>query len=147
MNLPVLKKTPTGPSTDASVLQQLADDGHQLPVLLMEYREIAKLESTYIDALPRYVHPRTGRVHTSFSQTVAATGRLSSSEPNLQNIPIRRELGRDIRRGFVPRTGWTLARRRLFADRAAAARAPVGRSRRSSRRFNRAATSIGRPRR
>jgi DNA polymerase-1 len=74
----------------------------------MEYREIAKLESTYIDALPAYVHPRTRRVHTSFSQTTAATGRLSSSEPNLQNIPIRRELGRDIRRGFVPRRGWTL---------------------------------------
>jgi DNA polymerase-1 len=108
LNLPVLKKTPTGPSTDASVLQQLADDGHRLPVLLMEYREIAKLESTYIDALPSYVHPVTGRVHTSFSQTVAATGRLSSSEPNLQNIPIRRELGRDIRRGFIPRTGWSL---------------------------------------
>jgi DNA polymerase-1 len=108
LNLPVLKKTPTGPSTDASVLQQLADEGHRLPVLLMEYREIAKLESTYIDALPGYVHPVTGRVHTSFSQTVAATGRLSSSEPNLQNIPIRRELGRDIRRGFIPRHGWTL---------------------------------------
>ena len=108
LGLPVLKKTPTGPSTDASVLQQLADEGHQLPVLLMEYREIAKLESTYIDALPAYVHPRTLRVHTSFSQTTAATGRLSSSEPNLQNIPIRRELGRDIRRGFIPRRGWTL---------------------------------------
>ena len=108
LGLPVLKKTPTGPSTDASVLQQLADEGHQLPVLLMEYREIAKLESTYIDALPAYVHPRTRRVHTSFSQTTAATGRLSSSEPNLQNIPIRRELGRDIRRGFIPRRGWTL---------------------------------------
>jgi DNA polymerase-1 len=107
LKLPVLKKTATGPSTDASVLQQLADEGHNLPVLLMEYREVAKLESTYIDALPRYVHPETGRVHTSFSQTVAATGRLSSNEPNLQNIPIRRELGRDIRRGFVPRTGWT----------------------------------------
>jgi DNA polymerase-1 len=106
--LPVLKKTATGASTDASVLQQLADDGHQLPVLLMEYRELSKLESTYIDALPRYVHPRTARVHTSFSQTVAATGRLSSNEPNLQNIPIRRELGRDIRRGFVPRDEWTL---------------------------------------
>ena len=106
--MPVLKKTPTGPSTDASVLQQLADEGHQLPVLLMEYREIAKLESTYIDALPNYVHPRTRRVHTSFSQTTAATGRLSSNEPNLQNIPIRRELGRDVRRGFVPRKGWEL---------------------------------------
>jgi len=108
LQLPVLKKTTTGPSTDASVLQQLADEGHQLPVLLMEYREISKLESTYIDALPAYVHPKTARVHTSFSQTVAATGRLSSSDPNLQNIPIRRELGRDIRRGFIPRNGWTL---------------------------------------
>jgi len=108
LQLPVLKKTPTGPSTDASVLQQLADDGHPLPVLLMEYREISKLESTYIDALPSYVNPRTQRVHTSFSQTTAATGRLSSNEPNLQNIPIRRELGRDVRRGFIPRKGWRL---------------------------------------
>jgi DNA polymerase-1 len=105
LKLPVLKRTSTGASTDATVLQQLADEGHQLPVLLMEYREIAKLESTYIDALPAVVHPETRRIHTSFSQTVAATGRLSSSEPNLQNIPIRRELGRDIRRGFVPRPG------------------------------------------
>jgi DNA polymerase I len=108
LGLPVLKKTSTGPSTDASVLQQLADEGHALPVLLMEYRELSKLESTYIDALPTYVNPRTGRLHTSFSQTVAATGRLSSSDPNLQNIPIRRELGRDIRRGFIPRRGWLL---------------------------------------
>jgi DNA polymerase I len=108
LNLPVLKKTQSGASTDASVLQQLADEGHQLPVLLMEYREISKLESTYIDALPLYVHPKTGRVHTSFTQTIAATGRLSSSDPNLQNIPIRRELGRDIRRGFIPRPGWSL---------------------------------------
>jgi len=72
----------------------------------MEYRELSKLESTYIDALPQAVNPHTGRVHTSFNQTVAATGRLSSTEPNLQNIPIRRELGRDIRRGFIPRKGW-----------------------------------------
>jgi DNA polymerase-1 len=108
LGLPVLKKTSTGASTDATVLQQLADEGHQLPVLLMEYRELSKLESTYIDALPLYVHPRTQRVHTSFSQTTAATGRLSSSDPNLQNIPIRRELGRVIRRGFIPRRGWKL---------------------------------------
>jgi DNA polymerase-1 len=108
LNLPVLKKTSTGASTDVTVLQQLADDGHTLPVLLMEYRELSKLESTYIDALPTFVHPETRRVHTSFSQTTAATGRLSSNEPNLQNIPIRRELGRDVRRGFVPRAGWTL---------------------------------------
>ena len=105
LGLPVLKKTPTGPSTDVTVLQQLADEGHQLPVLLMEYREVAKLESTYIDALPAIVNPRTKRIHSNFNQTVAATGRLSSSDPNLQNIPIRRELGRDIRRGFVPVEG------------------------------------------
>lgn len=108
LNLPVLKKTPTGPSTDASVLQELAEEGHKLPSLLMEYRELAKLESTYLDALPRLVNPRDNRLHTSFNQTVASTGRLSSSDPNLQNIPIRRELGRDIRRGFVPRAGWKL---------------------------------------
>jgi DNA polymerase I len=108
LQLPIIKRTPTGPSTDATVLQELAESGHELPVLLMEYRELSKLESTYIDALPALVNPRTGRLHTSFNQTVAATGRLSSSEPNLQNIPIRRELGRDIRRGFVPRKGWLL---------------------------------------
>ena len=108
LGLPVLKKTSTGPSTDASVLQELADAGHTIPGLLMEYRELAKLENTYLDALPAMVNPQTGRLHTSFSQTVAATGRLSSSDPNLQNIPIRRELGRDIRRGFIPRSGWTL---------------------------------------
>ncbi|HEY9517194.1 MAG TPA: DNA polymerase I [Gemmatimonadaceae bacterium] len=106
LQLPVIKKTATGPSTDASVLQELADQGHTLPELLMEYRELAKLESTYLDALPALVHPETHRIHTSFNQTVATTGRLSSSEPNLQNIPIRRELGRDIRRGFIPRAGW-----------------------------------------
>jgi DNA polymerase-1 len=105
LGLPVLKRTPTGPSTDVTVLQQLAEDGHQLPVLLMEYRELSKLESTYIDALPALVNPRTHRLHSNFNQTVAATGRLSSSDPNLQNIPIRRELGRDIRRGFVPAPG------------------------------------------
>jgi DNA polymerase-1 len=72
----------------------------------MDYREISKLESTYLDTLPELVHPDDGRLHTSFNQTVAATGRLSSSDPNLQNIPIRRELGRDIRRGFVAQSGW-----------------------------------------
>ena len=106
LGLPVLKRTPTGPSTDASVLQELAEEGHQLPTLLMDYREISKLESTYLDTLPELVHPADGRLHTSFNQTVAATGRLSSSDPNLQNIPIRRELGRDIRRGFVAQPGW-----------------------------------------
>ena len=106
LHLPVLKKTASGPSTDASVLQELAEQGHALPQLLMEYRELAKLESTYVDALPLMVNPHTGRVHTNYSQTVAATGRLASNDPNLQNIPIRRELGKDIRRGFVPRDGW-----------------------------------------
>lgn len=108
LELPVLKRTPSGPSTDASVLQQLAEQGHALPSLLMEYRELSKLEGTYLDALPALVHPGDGRIHTSFNQTVASTGRLSSSDPNLQNIPIRRELGRDIRRGFIPRPGWKL---------------------------------------
>jgi DNA polymerase I len=108
LKLPIIKRTATGPSTDATVLQELAEAGHELPVLLSEYRELSKLESTYIDALPALVNPRTGRLHTSFNQTVAATGRLSSTEPNLQNIPIRRELGRDIRRGFIPRAGWLL---------------------------------------
>jgi DNA polymerase-1 len=104
LQLPVRKRTSTGPSTDASVLQELADAGHALPELLMEYRELAKLESTYLDTLPSLIHPDDKRLHTSFNQTVASTGRLSSSDPNLQNIPIRRELGRDIRRGFVPDT-------------------------------------------
>lgn len=108
LGLPVKKKTATGPSTDASVLQELADEGHVLPTLLMEYRELSKLENTYLDTLPALVNPRTGRLHTSFNQTVASTGRLSSSDPNLQNIPIRRELGKAIRKGFVPRQGWKL---------------------------------------
>jgi DNA polymerase-1 len=106
LQLPVRKRTSTGPSTDASVLQELAEAGHKLPELLMEYRELSKLENTYLDTLPSLIHPDDKRLHTSFNQTVASTGRLSSSDPNLQNIPIRRELGRDIRRGFIPRKGW-----------------------------------------
>ncbi len=108
LKLPVGKRTSTGPSTDVTVLKDLAEEGHELPGLLMEYRELSKLENTYLDTLPSLVHPETGRLHTSFNQTVASTGRLSSSDPNLQNIPIRRELGRDIRRGFIPRDGWVL---------------------------------------
>jgi DNA polymerase-1 len=108
LGLPVRKKTTTGPSTDASVLQELADEGHALPALLMEYRELAKLESTYLDTLPALVDPRDHRLHTSFNQTVASTGRLASSDPNLQNIPIRRQLGKEIRKGFIPAAGWTL---------------------------------------
>ena len=107
LDLPVLKKTKTGPSTDASVLEELAADGHEVPRLMMEYRELEKLRSTYVEALPALVHPDSHRIHTSFNQTVAATGRLSSSDPNLQNIPIRTDLGREIRRGFVASEGCT----------------------------------------
>jgi DNA polymerase-1 len=108
LNLPVIKRTSTGPSTDVAVLTELAEAGHELPTLLMEYRELSKLENTYLDALPRLVNPKTGRLHTSFSQAVASSGRLSSNDPNLQNIPIRRKLGQDIRRGFIPRNSWLL---------------------------------------
>ena len=108
LGLPSRKRTATGPSTDASVLQELADEGFVIPQLLMEYRELFKLEGTYLDTLPTLLHPDDQRLHTSFNQTVASTGRLSSSDPNLQNIPIRRALGRDIRRGFVPAQGWVL---------------------------------------
>jgi DNA polymerase-1 len=109
LQLPVVKKTPkTGPSTDAEVLEELARL-HPLPAKLLEYRQYAKLKSTYVDALPGLVHPVTGRVHASFNQVVAATGRLSSSDPNLQNIPVRSELGREIRSAFIPgQPGWTL---------------------------------------
>jgi DNA polymerase-1 len=103
--LPVLKKTKTGPSTDADVLEQLADMGHDLPQLILNYRELQKLKSTYIDTLPLEVNALTGRIHTSFNQTGAATGRLSSSDPNLQNIPVRTPRGEAIRRGFVPAEG------------------------------------------
>jgi DNA polymerase-1 len=108
LGLPIRKRTPTGPSTDVSVLEELAEEGHRLPSLMMEFRELSKLESTYLDTLPGLVNPDDGRLHTSYNQTVAATGRLSSSDPNLQNIPVRRELGRDIRRGFIPRPGWQI---------------------------------------
>jgi len=103
--LPVLKRTKTGPSTDAAVLEELAELGHEVPRLMIEYREMEKLRSTYVDSLPHLVNPRTKRLHTSFNQTVAATGRLSSSDPNLQNIPIRTDLGREIRKGFVAAPG------------------------------------------
>jgi len=105
LELPVVKRTKTGPSTDASVLETLAADGHRLPTLLLEYRQLEKLRSTYADTIPRLAHADTDRVHTSYNQTVAATGRLSSSDPNLQNIPIRTEIGREIRRGFIPADG------------------------------------------
>ena len=93
------KRTKTGYATDVRVLESLS--AHPLPKLLLDYRQLAKLKNTYVDALPRLIHPETGRVHASFNQTVAATGRLSSSNPNLQNIPIRTELGREIRKAFL----------------------------------------------
>ena len=105
LELPVLKRTKTGPSTDESVLVALAEQGHPVPRLIVEYRELDKLDGTYVSKLPRLVNPETGRIHTSFNQVVATTGRLSSSEPNLQNIPIRSAIGREIRKGFVPETG------------------------------------------
>jgi DNA polymerase-1 len=91
-------------STAADILEEMADQ-HPLPAKVIEYREIAKLKSTYVDALPQLIHPETGRLHTSFSQTGTATGRLSSSDPNLQNIPVRTELGREIRAAFVAEKG------------------------------------------
>jgi DNA polymerase-1 len=105
LQLPVLKKTKTGPSTDADVLAELAATGFELPRLLLDYRELSKLRSTYVDVLPHAVNPGTGRIHTSFSQIGASTGRLSSSDPNLQNIPVRTARGERIRRCFVPRAG------------------------------------------
>jgi DNA polymerase-1 len=101
MKLPVVKKTKTGYSTDVAVLEKLAVE-HELPRKILDYRTLTKLKSTYIDALPTLINPATGRIHTSLNQTVTATGRLSSSEPNLQNIPIRSEVGREIRRAFIP---------------------------------------------
>ena len=104
--LPVRKKTPKGqPSTAEEVLQELADDGYELPQIIMQYRSLSKLKSTYTDKLPQMVNHSTGRVHTSYHQAVTATGRLSSSDPNLQNIPIRTETGRRIREAFVAAVG------------------------------------------
>ncbi len=101
LGLPILKRTPKGaPSTDADVLRRLGEQ-HELPKAIMRYRELAKLKSTYADALPGYVNPETGRIHASLHQTVTATGRLSSSDPNLQNIPVRSESGKAIRQSFI----------------------------------------------
>ena len=108
LGLPTQKKTKkkTGYSTDADVLTALADH-HELPAALLRHRTLSKLKSTYADALFGLINPETGRIHTSFNQTATATGRLSSTDPNLQNIPIRTEEGRRIRRAFIPRPGWT----------------------------------------
>ena len=107
LKLPTGKKTKTGYSTDVSVLENLALE-HDLPRLILDYRHLAKMKSTYVDALPQMIHPQTGRIHTSFNQTITETGRLSSSNPNLQNIPIRSELGREMRRAFVAAPGHVL---------------------------------------
>jgi DNA polymerase-1 len=107
LGLTPLKKTKTGFSTDVDVLEELAHV-HPLPAEILAYRTLTKLKSTYIDALPAMINPGTGRLHTSYNQTVTATGRLSSSEPNLQNIPIRTELGREIRKAFIPEAGANL---------------------------------------
>lgn len=101
LGLKPIRKTKTGFSTDVEVLEQLAHD-HPLPERVLEFRTLEKLRGTYVKALPKLVNPDTGRIHTSFNQAVAATGRLSSSDPNLQNIPIRTEIGRRIRQGFIP---------------------------------------------
>jgi DNA polymerase-1 len=108
LQLPVLKRTPKGqPSTDESVLQELAAD-YELPNLILEHRSLSKLKSTYVDKLPEQINPLTGRVHTSYHQTVTATGRLSSSDPNLQNIPIRSAEGRKIRQAFKAPQGFSI---------------------------------------
>ena len=108
LDLPIISKTPKGqPSTAENVLQELAED-HELPQLILQYRSLSKLKSTYTDKLPELVSPVTGRVHTSYHQAAVATGRLSSSNPNLQNIPVRTEEGRRIRQAFIPDPGYVL---------------------------------------
>ena len=107
LGLPVVKKTKTGYSTDSDVLEEL-EPLHPLPALILEHRAIAKLKGTYLDALPRMVNETTGRLHTTYNQTGSATGRISSNDPNLQNVPVRTGLGQQIRRAFVPAPGWML---------------------------------------
>ncbi len=108
LKLPAGKKTKTGYSTGADVLEDLAAKGHDIARKVIQWREVAKLKSTYADALPALINPQTGKVHTSLNQTVTSTGRLSSSNPNLQNIPVRTEIGREIRKGFVAPPGSVL---------------------------------------
>jgi len=111
LGFPVIRKTKTQRSTDEGVLQELATRDHPrqpLPKKLLEYRLYSKLKNTYIDALPALVNPATGRIHTTFRQAGTATGRLSSSDPNLQNIPVRTDVGRGIRAAFVPEDGWIM---------------------------------------
>ncbi|NDH06501.1 DNA polymerase I, partial [bacterium] len=113
LNLPMIKKTGVSKeaSTDQETLEKLAildHPGAALPRKILEYRQLSKLKSTYVDAIPELVQPSTGRVHAAFNQTVTATGRLSSSNPNLQNIPVRKEMGQQIRKAFLPKEGWVL---------------------------------------
>ncbi len=123
----MLRKTPGGtPSTAEDVLEELAAS-YRLPQIILDYRALAKLRSTYTERLPEQINLSTGRVHTSYHQAVAATGRLSSTDPNLQNIPIRSPEGRRIRQAFIAPPGHRAAGGRLFADRAAHHGAPVGR--------------------
>lgn len=107
LGLPVVKKTQTGYSTDHEVLEELASH-HSIVQFLLDYRKYTKFKSTYVDTLPLLIDSKTGRIHTSYNQTIAATGRLSSTDPNLQNIPIRDEVGREIRKGFIPADGFEL---------------------------------------
>ena len=108
LKLPAGKKTKTGYSTGADVLEDLASKGHEIAGKVIRWREVAKLKSTYADALPALINPKTGKIHTSLNQTVTSTGRLSSSNPNLQNIPVRTEIGREIRKGFIASPGSVL---------------------------------------
>ncbi len=134
MSLPGGTRTKTGAwSTDASVLEELAAQGHELPRKVLDWRLLAKLKSTYTDALPTYIHPETGRVHTSYALASTTTGRLSSNEPNLQNIPVRTKEGRAIRKAFVRRQGQQAHLGRLQPDRAPRARAYGRRRRRCGR--------------
>jgi len=107
LGLKAVKKTKTGYSTDAEVLESLADK-HEIIPCILEYRQLTKLKSTYAEGLIKVIHPVTGRIHSNFNQTVTATGRISSTEPNLQNIPVRTELGREIRKVFIPEEGYVL---------------------------------------
>ena len=123
MGLPGGSKTKTGQwSTSAQVLEDLAAEGHELPRKIVDWRQLTKLKSTYTDALPGYIHPETKRVHTSYALAATTTGRLSSSEPNLQNIPIRTAEGRKIRTAFIAEHGQQADLGRLQPDRAARAR-------------------------
>ena len=105
MGLRAVKKTKTGYSTDADSLNEIINS-HEIIPYVLEYRQLTKLKSTYAEGLVKVINPETGRIHSSFNQTVTATGRISSTEPNLQNIPIRTELGREIRQAFIPKEGF-----------------------------------------